>query len=81
MKKYQTPDERELDAEDTARLFRSAGYQARREMYDFGSSPMAGLLPGWRFGYCAARRLDDVLLRVAPLRALGSNFEIIASLA
>lgn len=81
MKKYQTPDERELDAEDTARLFRSAGYQARREMYDFGSSPLAGLLPGWRFGYCAARRLDDALLRMAPLRALGSNFEIIATLA
>jgi hypothetical protein len=47
-------------------------------MYDFGSSPLAGLLPGWRAGYRAARVVDDWLLRVAALRRRGSNFEVIA---
>ncbi|HEY2018793.1 MAG TPA: methyltransferase domain-containing protein, partial [Bryobacteraceae bacterium] len=48
MKRYQTPDERELEPEATAGLFRSAGFDARIEMYDFVSSPLAGLFPGWR---------------------------------
>jgi len=77
MKRYQTADERELDAETTAALFRARGFHARIGFYDFGSSPLAGLLPGWRAGYRAARLLDDAILRT-PLRALGSNFEIIA---
>jgi hypothetical protein len=77
MKKYQTPDERELDPEATRDLFGS-GFDARVEMYDFGSSPLAGLLPGWAAGYRAARAVDDCLLRLSPLRARGSNFEIIA---
>ena len=47
-------------------------------MYDFGSSPLAGLFPGWRAGYRAARRVDDCILRVGALRRLGSNFEVIA---
>ncbi len=76
MKRYQTPDERELDGEVVAALFRGAGFQARVDMYDFGSSPLAGLLPGWRFAYRAARRLDDVLLRTPVLWRRGSNFEI-----
>jgi len=78
MKKYQTIDERELEAGATAGLFRGAGFEVRTEIYDFGSSPLAGLLPGWRVGYRAARALDDVLLRVAALRRRGSNFELIA---
>ena len=78
MKKYQTPDERELDPQATAALFRDAGFETRVEMYDFGSSPLAGLLPGWRAGYRAARRVDDWLLRFGPVRRRGSNFEIIA---
>jgi hypothetical protein len=36
------------------------------------------LFPGWGAGYRAARAADDWLLRLAPLRARGSNFEIIA---
>jgi hypothetical protein len=60
-------------------LFRSAGLDARVEMYDFGSSPLAGLLPGWSLGYRAARGLDDWLLRVPALRRVGSNFEIVAT--
>jgi SAM-dependent methyltransferase len=77
MKKYQTPDERELDPQATCNLFEAA-FEARVEMYDFGSSPLAGLLPGWGSGYRAARTVDNWLLRAAPLRARGSNFEIIA---
>lgn len=78
MKKYQTPDERELSPEATRDLFRAAGFDARVEIYDFGSSPLAGLFPGWRAGYRAARWLDDGLLRVPALRRRGSNFEVIA---
>ena len=80
MKRYQTPDERELEPEPTAELFRGAGFDARVSMYDFGSSPLAGLLPGWRAGYRAARAVDDGLLRVPALRRLGSNFEVLAGL-
>ena len=78
MKRYQTPDEHELDPERTGGLFRRAGFEASVSTYDFGSSPLAGLLPGWRAGYRAARALDDLLLRAAPFRRLGSNFEIVA---
>jgi SAM-dependent methyltransferase len=78
MKRYQTADERELEAEATAAFFREAGWEARVEMYDFGSSPLAGLLPGWGAGYRMARTLDDWLLRVPALERRGSNFEVIA---
>ena len=78
MKRYQSPDERELEPESTAALFREAGLDTRVEMYDFGSSPLAGLFPGWRAGYRMARRLDNVILRAPFLRRLGSNFELIA---
>jgi SAM-dependent methyltransferase len=78
MKQYQTADERELDPFPTAELFRGAGLDARVEIYDFGSSPLAGLFPGWAAGYRMARALDDRLLRVPLLRRRGSNFELIA---
>jgi SAM-dependent methyltransferase len=78
MKRYQTPDERELHPESTGGLFRNAGFQTRVDTYDFGSSPLAGLLPGWRTGYRAARALDDLLLHAGIFRRLGSNFEVIA---
>jgi SAM-dependent methyltransferase len=80
MKRYQTPDERELEPETTCRLFRDAGFDARAEMYDFGSSALAGLFPGWGWGYGLARELDDWLLRWAAFRRRGSNFEIVARL-
>ena len=80
MKKYQTPDEHELDGESTAAIFRRGGFDVKVEMYDFGSSPLAGLFPGWSFGYRAARRLDDLLLRSAALRKRGSNFELLGRL-
>ncbi|MCL6545406.1 MAG: class I SAM-dependent methyltransferase [Bryobacteraceae bacterium] len=78
MKKYQTEDERELEPEATTRLFQQAGFGTRCEMYDIGSSPLAGLLPSWCWGYQLARRLDDALLRIPALRNRGSNFEVIA---
>jgi hypothetical protein len=67
-----------LDPETTAELFREAGYETAGSIYDFGSSPLAGLLPGWAGGYRLARHLDDWLLRSAALRHRGSNFEILA---
>lgn len=79
MKRYQTPDERELVPETTSDLFRRAGLRTSVSTYDFGSSPLAGLLPGWGAGYRAARALDDALLHAAPFRRFGSNFEIVAS--
>ena len=79
MKRYQTPDERELEPEKTCRLFRDAGLEARVEMYDFGSTPLAGLLPGWGWGYGLARELDDWLLGREWFRKRGSNFEIVAT--
>ena len=72
MKRYQTEDERELEPESTAALF---GGEVR--VYDFGSSPLAGLMPGWRAGYRMARAVDDLVLRT-PLARWGSNFEILA---
>lgn len=80
MKKYQTEDERELDPGETAALFAGAGFAASSSIYDFGSSPLAGLLPSWRWGYQAARAADDWILRIPALRGLGSNFEILARL-
>ena len=79
MKRYQSPGERELVPEVTCRLFSDAGFDARVEIYDFGSSPLAGLFPGWGRGYMAARALDDRLLRAPALRRRGSNFEIVAT--
>ena len=78
MRQHQSPDERELDAAGVAALFESGGFPARARFYDFLSTPLAGLFPGWRFGYRAARRLDDLLVRIPGLRRISSNFEILA---
>ena len=51
MKRYQSPDERELDPQATGALFRRAGGRdARVETYDFGSSPVAGYFPDGAVG-------------------------------
>ena len=78
MRRYQSPDERELDPGRTAGLFRSAGMQVETGVYDFFSTPLAGLFPGWEFGYRISRQADDAILRIKPLRRWGSNFEIVA---
>jgi SAM-dependent methyltransferase len=76
MKQYQTEDERELRPEDLGRRFRAAELPVRTSMYDFVSTPMAGLFPGSRIAYGAARAADEVLVRVPLLQRLGANFEI-----
>ncbi len=79
MKKYQTDDERELDPEETRRLFGREWKSVRTDTYDFGSSPMAGLFPGSSAAYNLSRGIDDLLLRLPFFRQYGSNFEIIAT--
>lgn len=39
LKKYQSPQERQLDPSATAEAFRSAGFDAAKSMYDFTSTP------------------------------------------
>jgi 2-polyprenyl-3-methyl-5-hydroxy-6-metoxy-1,4-benzoquinol methylase len=78
MRRYQTPDERELKPSQVVALFEEAGFTAHSSYYDFLSTPLAGLFPSWRSGYRAARLTDEAIIRVPLLRALGSNFELIA---
>jgi SAM-dependent methyltransferase len=78
MRKYQTADERQLQPETTAASFREAGFTAVTRWFDFCSTPLAGLFPAWASGYWAARRLDGALTACPGLRALSSNFELIA---
>jgi len=79
MRKYQTPDERELKPGAVADLFGSVGFETQSSCYDFTSSPIGGLFPAWGAGYRAARIADEVLIRVPLLRRLGSNFELRAT--
>jgi SAM-dependent methyltransferase len=79
MRRYQTDDERELDPAATAALFCKAGFDCEAGYYDFLSSPLAGLFPGWRSGYQAARLADDGITKIPLLQRLGSNFELVAS--
>lgn len=78
MRRYQTPDERELKPSEMTAHFAQAGFDARAGFYDFTSTPLAGLFPSWRAGYRAARLADEVLIRVPLLRGLSSNFELLA---
>ncbi len=78
MKQHQSPDERELEAGAVEPLFEAAGFACRTGFYDFVSTPLAGLFTGWRVGYRAARRLDDLLIRMPGLRNVSSNFEVVA---
>jgi|SRR5579871_671955 len=78
MRRYQTDDERQLEAEPTAALFRQAGYEARTDWFDFGSTPVAGLLPSWGTGYQAARWIDNALVRIPLVNRFSANFELVA---
>jgi ubiquinone/menaquinone biosynthesis C-methylase UbiE len=78
MKRYQTPDERELRPREAREIFAAAGFEARTEAYDFASSPLAGLLPAWGKTYMVSRLIDDWIVRAPGVRALGSNFALIA---
>jgi SAM-dependent methyltransferase len=78
MRRYQTPDEHELKPRETAACFAQAGFEARFSYYDFCSTPFAGLFPSSRLGYRLTRSLDEILIRLPLLRAVSSNFELIA---
>lgn len=77
--KYQTEDERPLNARKTAELFRNAGFDARSHWYDFVSTPLAGLKPDWATAYRITRQLDHALVRVPLLNRLSNAFELIAA--
>jgi SAM-dependent methyltransferase len=78
MKKYQTPDERQLVPSAIEKFFAGHGFTARYRMYDFLSTPLAGLFPSARLAYRVARLLDNVLVRTPLLNRIGSNFELLA---
>jgi SAM-dependent methyltransferase len=78
MARYQSPNERQLRPRSTAEHFCKAGLDARFEYYDFISTPLAGLFPGWRFGYRATRVVDEALVRTPLLKRASSNFEVVA---
>jgi SAM-dependent methyltransferase len=78
MARYQSPNERQLAPKSTAEHFSKAGLDARFEYYDFISTPLAGLFPGWRSGYRATRAMDEALVRTPLLNRASSNFEVVA---
>ena len=78
MARYQSPNERQLRPAETAEHFRQAGLDARFEYYDFLSTPLAGLFPGWQAGYRATRVIDEALVRTPLLNRVSSNFEVVA---
>lgn len=78
MKRYHAPGERELVPSALREQFIHAGFQAEVRMYDFLSTPLAGLLPNARRFYRLGRSLDNVLVRLPLLRNLGSNFQLLA---
>lgn len=78
MRKYQSPDERELVPSETCALFREAGLEPHLRVYDFLSTPCAGLFPSAARLYRAARIVDELLIGLPLVRRLGSNFEIVA---
>jgi hypothetical protein len=65
-------------AGEIAARFHAAGFRTDTAAYDFFSYPLAGLFPGWAFGYTATRALDDLLIRIPGVRELNSNFELVA---
>ncbi len=79
MKRYQSPGERELKPTEVVRLFAAGGFVSRAGMYDFVSTPLAGLFPGAAPLYRLGRLADEVLIRAPLLNRLGSNFELIAA--
>ena len=79
MKKHRSPDERELSPPAVRELFNGNGLAARVSMYDFFSTPLAGLLPAVALAYQVSRLVDDLVVRAPLLNRLGSNFELVAS--
>jgi len=78
MKRYQTADERQLLAEQTATRFRNSGFTTTTSWFDFVSTPLAGLLPSWESGYRLSRLLDHALIRIPLVNRWSANFELLA---
>lgn len=78
MRKYRSPDERELAPRETCEAFRRAGFEVRMRVYDFFSTPCAGLFPSAAALYRLVRLADELLVRLPLVQRLGSNFEILA---
>ena len=78
MAKYQTKDERPLDPAALAEIFTRGGFNTKTCWYDFVSTPLAGLFPSVPLLYRAGRIADEALTRIPLLRALSSNFELLA---
>lgn len=78
MKKYQSPGERELKPSEVLTQFAAQGFRARTGIYDFVSTPLAGLFPSAGSVYRLGRLTDEVLIRTPLLNRIGSNFELIA---
>lgn len=78
MKKYQAPGERELAPEALRDLLADHGFEVETRMYDFLSTPLAGLLPGAGRLYRLARLADEALVRAPLVARWGSNFELLA---
>jgi ubiquinone/menaquinone biosynthesis C-methylase UbiE len=78
MARYQSPNERPLVPAKTAAVFSEAGLETHYSYYDFISTPLAGLFPGWSGGYRAARLIDEPLVRIPGLRQVASNFQVIS---
>ncbi len=78
MAQYQTEDERQLAPKFALQFFLDRGFSAFATFYDFISTPLAGLFPGWRTGYRITRVIDEILIRMPLFRLLSSNFEITA---
>ncbi|MCW5981738.1 MAG: class I SAM-dependent methyltransferase [Bryobacteraceae bacterium] len=78
MKKYQSPDERELVPSALRAIFDRSGFDAAVRMYDYLSTPAAGLFPSSKTLYTLTRMVDEILIRTPLVRRLGSNFELVA---
>ncbi len=78
MKQFQTEDEAPVSARELRKLFARHGFSAETRTFDYISVPLAGLFPGSRRLYQAARIADSVLTRIPLLRATGSSVELIA---
>ena len=66
------------DRRSVQQALEDAGFETRAEIYDFASSRLATLLPAWGKTYLVSRLIDDWILRMPGLRALGGNVQLIA---
>ena len=78
MRHYQTEDEAPLDPDTAKAVVENAGFDVRTSIYDFFSSPAAGLFPSAGGLYRFLRVTDDVLLKLPLIPRIGSNLEIVA---